>query len=248
MTKIELSYSAHQPVVESALILCGGKGTRLASSLPNVQKCCAPLGPTNPLEIIFRRLRLIGVERFFFLTGHLAPETEAIIKRFTGNHAGVTTLSADPDQSTGQTIESIRDLIPNEFIYHHGNLMLADYHYGKLLQEYGATQRTTLLVCDNNKNLTHPVVGLETTGRISEVGRHNLISNHFSKKSSVGVGVYKKEDIDNSASSETDLTTEQCLRPNDSIIMAVDIDNNWIHIENSEDYQDAQMRYMRYAT
>lgn len=63
-----------------ALILAGGKGTRLASVLDNCPKILAPLGQATFLEILVAQLRGQGFRRLVLLLGYLSEQVIAAVE------------------------------------------------------------------------------------------------------------------------------------------------------------------------
>jgi D-glycero-alpha-D-manno-heptose 1-phosphate guanylyltransferase len=55
-----------------AIVLAGGRGTRLASVIQSVPKVLAPLGNRPFLELLLQRLRQKGIERVILSVGYLA--------------------------------------------------------------------------------------------------------------------------------------------------------------------------------
>ena len=64
-----------------ALILAGGKGSRLRPFTFTIPKPLVPIGETSILEILIRQLKSQGFERITVSVGHLA----ALIRAFCGN-------------------------------------------------------------------------------------------------------------------------------------------------------------------
>jgi len=59
-----------------AILLVGGKGTRLQAVLSSKPKPLAPVGKTPFLELLVMQLRSQGVRRMIMCTGHLADQIE----------------------------------------------------------------------------------------------------------------------------------------------------------------------------
>lgn len=55
-------------------ILCGGKGSRLASVLGDTPKVLAPIGDSTYLDILIARLKTFGAKRMVLSAGHLAEK------------------------------------------------------------------------------------------------------------------------------------------------------------------------------
>jgi D-glycero-alpha-D-manno-heptose 1-phosphate guanylyltransferase len=60
-----------------ALLLVGGKGTRLSSVVPSVPKPIAPVGNKSFLELLVLQLRCQGIRRSVMCTGYLADQIES---------------------------------------------------------------------------------------------------------------------------------------------------------------------------
>lgn len=66
-------------VIEEAVILAGGLGTRLRSVLPNVPKPLAEVNGVPFVGWIVRELKLFGVCRVVLCVGHLAEQVESCL-------------------------------------------------------------------------------------------------------------------------------------------------------------------------
>lgn len=60
-----------------AVLLVGGRGTRLQAVLPSTPKPLAPVGDAPFLELLVLQLRAQGIRRLVMCTGHLADQIEA---------------------------------------------------------------------------------------------------------------------------------------------------------------------------
>jgi NDP-sugar pyrophosphorylase family protein len=66
-----------------AVLLVGGKGTRLQSALPATPKPLAPVGDAPFLQLLVKQLRSQGIRSLVMCTGHLADQIE---KEFGDGH------------------------------------------------------------------------------------------------------------------------------------------------------------------
>jgi len=80
-----------------AIILAGGRGTRLRPFTMNFPKPLVPVGDYPILEIVVRQLRAFGFTRITLLTGHLAE----LIQAYFGN-----------GERWGVEIEYVREHVP----------------------------------------------------------------------------------------------------------------------------------------
>lgn len=117
-----------------AVILSGGKGTRLAPYTVVFPKPLMPLGDTPILEIVVRQLAHFGFTRITMAVGHLAE----LIQAFFGDGAkfGVRIDYSREDRPLGTAgpLKLIPDLA-EDFLVMNGDL-LTDLDYGKLLRRH----------------------------------------------------------------------------------------------------------------
>jgi NDP-sugar pyrophosphorylase family protein len=78
-----------------AVVLAGGKGTRLRPYTTNFPKPLMPVGGVPILEILLRQLRDCGVSDVILTTGHLAYLIEGYFGH--GSPCPVTILTSDPE-------------------------------------------------------------------------------------------------------------------------------------------------------
>jgi NDP-sugar pyrophosphorylase family protein len=60
-----------------AILLVGGRGTRLRSVVPSKPKVLAPIGERSFLELVVRQLRLQGIRNLVMCTGYLTEQIES---------------------------------------------------------------------------------------------------------------------------------------------------------------------------
>ncbi|MCX6770030.1 MAG: nucleotidyltransferase family protein [Candidatus Micrarchaeota archaeon] len=60
-----------------AIVLCGGKGTRLRPYTYNIPKPMLPLGKRPILEYVLNRLKMAGITEIYLATGYLHEQIEA---------------------------------------------------------------------------------------------------------------------------------------------------------------------------
>lgn len=122
-----------------AIILAGGKGTRLYPYTMTLPKPLVPLGEQPILEIILRQLKRAGFERVTLAVNHQAD----IIKAFfqDGKRWGLTidyALETEPLGTMGP-VKRIADL-PEHFLIMNGDI-LTDLDYAAFYASHVAAQR-----------------------------------------------------------------------------------------------------------
>jgi len=118
-----------------AVILAGGKGTRLRPYTTAFPKPLMPVGDKPILEIIVRQLKLHGIDEIIMAVGHLA---ELIMTFFgDGSKFGVRIKYSREDEPLGTAgpLSLIRDELTETFLVMNGDILttlnysdLIDYH------------------------------------------------------------------------------------------------------------------------
>jgi NDP-sugar pyrophosphorylase family protein len=117
-----------------AVILAGGKGTRLAPYTVAFPKPLMPLGDVPILEVVVRQLAHFGFTRLTFAVGHLAELLQAYFG--DGSRFGVAIDYSREDRPLGTAgpLHLISDL-EGDFLVMNGDL-LTDLDYGDLLRRH----------------------------------------------------------------------------------------------------------------
>lgn len=117
-----------------AIILAGGKGTRLRPYTMNFPKPLVPIGNYPILEIIIRQLRACGFEKVTILTGHLA---ELIMAYFGNGERWDVEISYVRETSPLNTAGALKLLTSceDDFLVMNGDI-LTTLDYRHLYQEH----------------------------------------------------------------------------------------------------------------
>ncbi|MBZ0268673.1 NTP transferase domain-containing protein [bacterium] len=117
-----------------AVILAGGKGTRLAPYTVAFPKPLMPLGDTPILEIVVRQLKHYGFTHLTLAVGHLSELLQAFFG--DGSKYGLTIDYSREDQPLGTAgpLKLIPDL-DGQFLVMNGDL-LTDLDYGEFMRRH----------------------------------------------------------------------------------------------------------------
>jgi glucose-1-phosphate cytidylyltransferase len=126
------------PRIETALILCGGRGTRLQASAPDILK---PLVEVGGLPIVWHVASIFarqGVRRVLLLTGHRS-DLVAAFAAATAWPAGVRVECVDTgsDTPTGGRIHAVAERLDEPFFATYGD-GVADIDLGALARTHAA--------------------------------------------------------------------------------------------------------------
>ncbi|MDD4957513.1 MAG: sugar phosphate nucleotidyltransferase [Candidatus Omnitrophica bacterium] len=132
-----------------ALILAGGKGTRLAPFTATVPKPLFPLGDRTILEIVVGQLKRAGVKDMVFAVGYLAELVEAYFGN--GRKFGVKISYARETRPLG-TAGPIKALKGerSDFLVMNGDV-LADMDFGDLIKAHKKSGSIATICCYRKK-------------------------------------------------------------------------------------------------
>lgn len=167
-----------------AVILAGGKGTRLKPYTSVIPKPLVPIGEKAILEILLAHLKKSGVDEVILCVNHFA---EIIMAFFgDGSRHGIQIRYSIEDQPLGTVapLKLISDL-PENFLVMNGDL-LTDLDFQKLFEEH--IKSNTLLTVSTYQRTTKIDFGVIETDKIAKnmVGFHEKPEYNFE----VSMGVY----------------------------------------------------------
>jgi NDP-sugar pyrophosphorylase family protein len=167
-----------------AIILAGGKGTRLRPFTATIPKPLVPIGDTAIMDVLLKRLVLCGCERATVAVGHMSQ----LIMAYYGDGAkwGLALDYCVEEQplSTIGPLTLIKDL-PDDFLVMNGDL-LTDLDFGALFRahvESGAVG--TVAVKSRELKIDFGVLGYDDTTR-----RLTSFAEKPSESFSVSMGIY----------------------------------------------------------
>ncbi len=119
-----------------AVILCGGKGTRLRPYTTVLPKPLMPIGEMPILEVVMRQLKHAGIDRITMAVGYLAELLEAFFR--DGSRIGVPidySIESQPLGTVGPL--TLIDGLDEPFLMMNGDV-LTDLDYSDLLRYHRA--------------------------------------------------------------------------------------------------------------
>src|SRR5262245_20777174 len=132
-----------------AVILAGGKGTRLGKLTESLPKPMVPVAGKPLLELQIRVLRRYQIREIILSTGHLA---ECIADYFgNGKKLGVSIRYVQESEPLGTAgaIKQMEDELPEDFLVVYGDIML-DMNVRRLLQFHASKGGAGTLVVHPN--------------------------------------------------------------------------------------------------
>jgi NDP-sugar pyrophosphorylase family protein len=226
-----------------AVILAGGKGTRLAPFTASFPKPLVPLGDTPVLEVLIRRLLQYGVKDITLTLGHLAELIKAYFHHRRGLTEQITLHYVEEDEPTG-TAGSLA-LVPglNEtFLSMNGDL-LTNLDLNALVQ-FHREQQATLTIGVHSRDVKIDLGVLEFDGN-HRVTRY-LEKPRTTYSVSMGIYVYEPRALRYIEAGRYLDFPELVLRllDNGERVCAFPSDCLWLDIGRPDDYARAQQLFM----
>lgn len=137
--------------ISQAVILAGGKGTRLMPLTADRPKPMVEIHGRPFLEYLIELLKENGIKHVLILTGHMAEKITDYFGDGSQFGISITYHYSDPEAETGTRLRNAKDLIDNEFL-----LLYCDNYWPLKLQKLNVFHRahgsTATMVVYSNKD------------------------------------------------------------------------------------------------
>lgn len=156
--------------MKQAVILCGGKGTRLKSLTKDTPK---PLVEVSGVPLLDRTIRLLaahGVEKVLLLAGHLS---EKIIRHYSEGKAygiEVEIFVEDTPLGTAGALTLVKDKLEEDFFIFYGDIFI-DFDVSRLREAHLASEAgtvATLMIRQSDHPWDSHLVDIDPHGMVQE--------------------------------------------------------------------------------
>ncbi|MEI7595139.1 MAG: sugar phosphate nucleotidyltransferase [Bacteroidota bacterium] len=220
-----------------AVILAGGKGTRLKPYTTVLPKPLVPVGEKAILEILINRLKKAGVDEIYICLNHFAE----IIMAFFGNGEKfgikINYSLEDKPLSTIAPIKLIKGL-PDHFLVMNGDL-LTDLDFADLYNKH--LESNALLTVSTYKRTVKVDFGVIDIDKITNQATGFREKPEYNFQVSMGVNVLSKKILDivpeNEAFGFDNLMYK--LLENNERINTYSYEGYWLDIGRPDDYEKA---------
>ena len=170
-----------------AVILAGGKGTRLWPLTTALPKPLVPVGEHPIIEVILRQLKRYGFKDVVISVGHLAGLIEAYCG--DGRRWGLRVRYAREDKplSTAGALRQVKGLA-RDFLTINGDILTTLDFAALFAAHRRAKADATLAVCPRSTTVSFGVLDLDAAGRVT--GYHEKPTLRY--RVSMGVNVFSR--------------------------------------------------------
>jgi NDP-sugar pyrophosphorylase family protein len=162
-----------------AVILAGGKGTRLKPFTMTIPKPLLPLGDVPVLEVVLRQLGADGFDRVIITLGHMAPLFVSHFGDGSAYNMHIDYLREHEPLGTAGPLRQLRDT-PEDFLVMNGDL-LTDLSYRDLIDVHRkAGAAATIAVAAREERVDYGVVEVGADGTLQKYVEKPVIPYYVS--------------------------------------------------------------------
>jgi NDP-sugar pyrophosphorylase family protein len=223
-----------------AIILAGGKGTRLKPYTISFPKPLVPVGDYPVMEIVVRQLVKSGFQEIVVSTGHLAELIQAYFGDGSRWGVKIRYVREDKPLNTAGALKLIEGLA-SEFLVMNGDI-LSKIDYGALLKEHkDSGAMATIATTNLQHTVDFGVLDISEQGDL--VGYREKPRYDFTV--STGVYVFRKDAVDRIKPGEALGMPDLYLRlmAEKQRVRCHRFSGYWLDIGRAEDYARAQEEY-----
>ncbi|MBK6826526.1 MAG: HAD-IIIA family hydrolase [Chitinophagaceae bacterium] len=112
-------------MLKECIILAGGLGTRLQSTVPDTPKCMAPVAGRPFLFYVINYLRSQGIEKFIFSLGYLHEQIEAYLEKEFGTLSYSCSIEEEPLGTGGAILLACQQTTEKEVLVVNGDTLFS---------------------------------------------------------------------------------------------------------------------------
>lgn len=172
-----------------AVILAGGKGTRLSEFTKEIPKPLIPLNGKPVLEYEINNLRACGITNIILVVGHLGDK----IKEYFGNGSrfgvNISYFHEEKPLGTAGSLFYIKENLSDDFILMYGDI-ICDIDFNRLMQFHSDKNSSlTMLAHPNNHPYDSDVLIVDDSNKVKNILRKNQ-QRDFYYNNCVNAGIF----------------------------------------------------------
>ncbi len=174
-----------------AVILAGGKGTRLLPYTASLPKPLMPIGDIPILEILVRQLKSQGVTSIIMAVGHLHQMIEGYFKNGEKYNIPITYSLEEEPLGTAGPIKLFLDQLEENFIILNGDLLTTLSFRDLFKAHLNKGVSATIATFSRRVDIDYGVLNINKDSYLDSYDE----KPSFDYKVSMGINVLNKEDI-----------------------------------------------------
>jgi len=172
----------------TAVVLCGGLGTRLREVLPNKPKVLAEINGVPFIYYLLRKIEKTGCRNVILCTGHLAEQVESLLGYEYGELTIVYSKETSPMGTGGALLNAEQYITTNYVLVMNGDSFvecdLRDYYYWHI--QVGA--KLSMIVKKTSDTSRYGSLSLSAERQITKF--QEKVCNYKREGKFINVGVY----------------------------------------------------------
>ena len=150
-----------------AVVLAGGKGSRLKPFTAIIPKPLVPIGDESIVEVVLQQLAGHGFERVFMSIGHLGHLIEAVIGDGSRHGLEIEYVREPSPLGTVGPLHLMADRLPQRFLVLNGDV-LTDLDFAAMLQNAEEADATLMVATYPRRvDVTLGVIDCDAEGRVT---------------------------------------------------------------------------------
>ncbi len=177
--------------IRQAVVLCGGKGTRLGDIARAVPKPLIRVGGKPVLDHIIEVLARGGITQVILAAGHLGHQIADYYHK-PSHGCSIKTVIEETPSGTSGALNLLRDELDEDFLLVYGDVFL-DCDVAPLLQDHAQHRpMATLLVRESDHPWDSDLIGLDSDSRVVEFVRHRVPARLYRNVANAAVYVLSR--------------------------------------------------------
>lgn len=225
-----------------ALILVGGKGTRLKPYTTVIPKPLLPVGDRPILEIILEQLRLSGVQDVILAVGHMSHLFESFFKDGDRHGLNITYSFEEESLGTAGAVANSIERLGDDFIIMNGDL-LTTLSYTNLFSFHKLKEAAGTIAIFNRKiQMDFGVIECNSEGELLSLQEKPTYSYNFGMGVNIlNSDIASKYIIKGEYLDMPDLMMK--MKNNGEEVFCYQEDCFWLDMGRPEDYDKATEQY-----
>lgn len=222
-----------------AIILAGGKGTRLHPYTKNIPKPLLPVGDHPIVEIIIKQLKQHGFKSIILAVGHMHHLFSAFFEQ-NGDQYGIDIQFAIEDKPLGTAgvLSNCIDLLDEDFLIINGDILTTLNYQSFAKYHIGMNNDFTIAVHERTVDIDYGVLEFDKKNKLKKY----IEKPKYNYQVSMGINMLRKKSVINYIKFNEYLDVPDLVKKmlnDDQKIERYSENCDWLDIGRPDDYEKA---------